>query len=70
MMSKGAHQSARQASLENLESVRLQAGTFLALLDESELLDAAALMSSTIDAIDAHIRHLPANRTSEIKLQD
>ena len=59
MMSKGAHQSARKASLANLESIRLQASTLLALLDESELLDAAALMSSTIDAIDAHSGQKP-----------
>lgn len=60
-MSKGAAKGLGKADLANIESIRSQADAVLCLLDESGLLEAAALMATAVDAIDTYLRHLPTS---------
>ena len=69
-MSNGAFKSSGKASLASIEAIRAQADTLLCLLDELGLSEAAALMASSVDAIDAYLRHTPENDTSEINRED
>ena len=69
-MSNGAFKSSGKASLASIEAIRAQADSLLCLLDESGLSEAAALMASAVDAIDAYLRHRPKNDTSEINRED
>lgn len=69
-MSKGAAETPSLTSAVNIETIRLQADALLRLLDESEFVEAAALMATTVDAIDAHMRRLPPNVPSEINHKD
>ncbi len=69
-MSKGATKSLGKSDLANIESIRTQADTLLFLLDESGLSEAAALMATAVDAIDAHMRSMRTNGASEINCKD
>lgn len=69
-MSKGAIKSLSKSDLANIESIRTQAETLLFLLDESGLSEAAALMATAVDAIDAHMRRLPKIGAGEIIRKD
>ncbi len=63
-MTKIAPESSGHISRASIESIRSQADDLLGLLDESGLVEAAALMATAIDAIDAGLRRLPASTTS------
>ena len=65
-MSNGAIKSGGKAGLADVEAIRTHAETLLYLLDESGLSDAAALMATTVDAIDAHMGRMRKNNVSEI----
>jgi hypothetical protein len=65
-MSNGAIKRLNKAGLANVEAIRIQAEALLCLLDESGLSEAAALMATTVDAIDSHMRRMRENDVSEI----
>ena len=69
-MTKIAPESSDQVSRATIESIRTQADELLCLLDESGLVEAAALMATAIDAIDAGLRCLPASSIPTDGLMD
>jgi len=57
-MPRDVSESLSGAHHARVSALRSEAAEFLQKLDESDLIEAAALMSSTIDAIDSSLRQL------------
>jgi len=65
-MPREVSESSSTRDRARISALRGEAAELLQKLDESDLIEAAALMSSTIDVIDSSLRRLDEESSSEI----